>query len=244
MEQNAESKPPAVSVVIACFNEEENIESCIKGVAEALPDAEILVVHGGTDGTLDKALAMTQEIPLLRAIRNENDLGKGHAIREGMKHARGSVVAQFDADLQFSAADLPALINPVLHDECDVCLGSRFFPGVEHEDYKAMPIRDFGNYLLSLFISTLIGRRVSDVTAGMKCWTRKAFEQIAFRDNTYSYEAEIVVRAGVQGLRIKEIPVAYASRTAGTSMHKHGWAVAKAGAVIIARSLICRLRGA
>lgn len=126
--------------------------------------------------------------------------------------------------------------------ECDLTLGSHFLQGSDRSAYQPVFFRDAGNRLLSAYISLLSARRVTDATAGIKAWTRAAMEQIDFRDDRYSYEAEMIVRAARLGLRIADIPVRYASRAAGDSMHQSSWAVIKAGAVIMAKSWAARWR--
>ena len=238
----AMSNKPQISVLVSCFNEENNIVDCVRGVAAALPHAEIVVIHGGTDRTLEVARGLAGQVPNLVLVRNENDRGKGHGIRTGIEHASADVMAQFDADLQFFASDLPALLGPVLKGECDLSLGSRFLPSSDRSAYRTSFFRDAGNRVLSGLVSALIGTRVTDVTAGVKAWTRDAIRRIAYRDDRYSYEAEIVVRAGGLGLRIREVPVSYASRRQGRSQHANNLDVIKAGAVIIVKSIACRIR--
>ncbi len=232
----------SVSVIVSCFNEEKSIERCIRAVAAAMPGAEIVVVHGGNDRTLEIACALREEFPQTVPVRNENDRGKGHGVKTGSARACGDIMAQFDADLQFFAADLPALVQPLLDGECDVCLGSRFLPASNRAAYQPSLFRDLGNRLLATYLSLLVGTKVTDVTAGVKAWTREAIKRIALRDDCYSYEAEIVLRAGLLGLRLKEVPVSYASRREGASMHAGNLAVAKAGAVIILKCLACWFR--
>jgi len=231
-----------VSIIVACRNEQESIGSCLSSLVAALPGAELLIVDGGTDRTFELASAMARQHPQIVPIRNVDDRGKGHAIKTGIARASHDIMAQFDADLQFSASDLPAILAPVVKGECDLCLGSRFLPGSDRGAYRRMPARDMGNFVISLFVSMLIGRRVTDVTAGVKAWTRRAVEAIDFRDDAYSYEAEMVVRAGRLGLRIMDVPVSYASRQAGESMHRNTLALARAGMTILVKSLLARLR--
>lgn len=228
------------SVIIACFNEEQTIEKCIRAVAENVPGAEILVAVGGVDRTLMIAEEVSKELSNVVAFRNVNDRGKGHAIKVSVARARGRFMAQFDADLQFFAEDLPALLAPVREGWADVVAGSRFLDGRKHEAYKAIYYRDAGNKLLGAFVSALAGQRLTDVTAGMKAWTREAIEQIAFRDDRYSYEAELLVRAAREKLRIQEVPVAYASRAHGNSMHRNNLHLARAGFVILCKSFAAR----
>jgi glycosyltransferase involved in cell wall biosynthesis len=233
---------PSISVIISCFNEEENIEHCVRSVAEAMPESEILVVHGGTDRTAEIANSLKAEIPAIRVVRNENDRGKGHAIRKGIDSATHDIMVQFDADNQFFATDLPALVDPILEGRADITLGSRFLPSADRSAYKPSFFRDYGNRTLSAYVGLLCGKKVTDVTAGVKGWSRKAIQAIDLTDDKYSYEAEIVVRAAVVKLRILEIPVKYASRTVGVSMHTSNLAVIKAGFTIIKNCVSYRLR--
>ncbi|HMP72689.1 MAG TPA: glycosyltransferase family 2 protein [Kiritimatiellia bacterium] len=231
-----------ISEIVSCFNEQETIEACVKSIHLALPEAEILVVDGGHDQTFEIASALIPEIPRLRVVRNLDDRGKGHAIREGCRLASGPIIAQFDADLQFFAEDLPHLIEPLLAQKCDLCVGSRFLPSADRAAYQPMFFRDLGNRLLSSLLSLLSGHRLTDVTTGMKAWTREAGERIDFTDDRYSYEAEIVLKAARRGLRILEVPVKYASRTHGQSMHQSNFALIRAGTVIALKSIGWRLR--
>lgn len=198
-----------------------------------MPEAEILIVHGGNDNTASIASRLKEEIPEVKVVRNENDRGKGHAIRKGIECASHDVMVQFDADNQFFATDLPALADPILEGRADVTLGSRFLPSADRSAYKPSMFRDYGNRLLSFYVSLLTGKKASDITAGVKGWSRSAIENIALQDDKYSYEAEIVVRAARLGLKVQEFPVKYASREGGESMHKSNTAVIFAGFTII-----------
>jgi glycosyltransferase involved in cell wall biosynthesis len=231
-----------VSIIVSSWNEEQSIENVIRSVAAAMPEAEIVIVHGGNDRTLEIARSLQNEFPQVLPVRNENDRGKGHGIKTGIARASGHYMAQFDADLQFFASDLPALVQPLVAGQADVCLGSRFLPSSDRAAYKPSFFRDLGNRVLAAYISVLIGQKVTDVTAGMKSWTRGAIERIDFRDDRYSYEAEIVVRGGLLRQRIREVPVCYASRSDGESMHKSNLAVIRAGMVIIVKCFACWVR--
>jgi len=235
---------PETTIIVACRNEEGTIERCLESVVAVLPDAEIVVVVGGTDETLVRASRLSERWPKIRPIKNDPDWGKGHAIQRGIAAASGLYMAQFDADLQFAAEDLPALLEPIWTGRTDVTAGSRFLSGKGHKVYKPPFLRDFGNRLLSVYVSILIGRRVTDVTAGVKAWTREAIRRIDFTDLRYSYEAEIVVRAARLGLRFEEIPVRYAGRGGGESMHRNNWMLARAGAVIAWKVFRARMRPA
>ena len=120
---------PAVSIIVSCWNEEKCVENVIRSVAKAMPAAEIVIVHGGNDRTLEIARAMQAEFPQVVPVRNENDRGKGHGIKTGVVRASGNFMAQFDADLEFFATDLPALLQPLLDGTADVLPGFAI-PGI------------------------------------------------------------------------------------------------------------------
>jgi glycosyltransferase involved in cell wall biosynthesis len=230
-----------VSILIASRNEEANILECLIATTQALPEAEVIVIDGGEDQTSELARQFAAQNPSVRVIKNRPDLGKGHAIKRGIDEARGTVMAQFDCDLQFDAVDLPLLLAPLLAGEADVAVGSRFLPAANRSTYKPIFYRDLGNRLLSMWMAVLVGHRVTDVTTGMKAWTKEAIQCIDFKDNRYSYEAEIVLKAHRHGLRVREIPVRYGSRVSGVSMHRNVFALLKAGLTIAGNCFIWRL---
>jgi len=194
-----------------------NITACVEQVAAALgPQAEILVIDGGTDDTRGEVARLSVRIPGVRYIDNHPDLGKGHAIRHGIAEARGRFHAQIDADLQFSPADLPALLAPLRAGSADVVLGSRFLR-TSGRDTRAALVRTGGNHVVSAWMSLLFGRRLTDVLAGIKAWTADAAHTIALQSDNYSYEIEIPARALRTGLRVTEVPVATQARADGES---------------------------
>jgi glycosyltransferase involved in cell wall biosynthesis len=157
------------------------------------------------------------EIPGVRYVRNDHDRGKGHAIRVGCAHARAPVTAQIDADLQFLPEELPELVAPIERGEADVTLGTRFAPSSTRRPGSAPLFRSLGNRAASAYASLLFGQRMTDVQAGMKAWTTRAMELIAFESDGYSYEVEIPARALLAGLRVVEVPISTDPRAGGTT---------------------------
>lgn len=208
---------PEVSIIIAAFNEEETIGECLRAVAEVFPSgAEVLVVDGGTDRTAEVVAETARTLPFIRYLKNENDRGKGHAVRTGIRHARGAFQAEIDADLQFFPADLPRLIEPLRTNQADVVLGSRFAPQSGRDEDAAF-VRTVGNRLVSFYMSLLFRQRLTDVLAGMKAWTKQAADTIDLGTDGFSYELEIPAKAIRRGLRVMEVPVQTQARKAGES---------------------------
>ena len=236
-----------VSIIIACLNEEDTIVECLERLVQSAPASEILVVHGGKDRTCERAQSFAQLHSNVIAFRNENDRGKGSAIRAGIARASHEWMCQFDADLQFDPEDIPRVMAPMLEGRADVVIGSRFMKGADVSDYRFSFFRVMGNRLVNAWISLLCGQSVTDVTTGYKAWTKAAIEKIDFRDDGFVYEVEIPMRASMEGLRVAQVPVKYHDRQGGISGHGSGWremfSIVRTGFRILANALAIRLGG-
>ena len=212
-----------VSVIISCFNEEETIEECLERVERVVPNAEILVVHGGTDRTSELATLRARSNGNIRVLRNYGDTGKGHAIKIGISIAERDIMVQLDADLQFMPEEIPKLVRPILEGEAEITFGARFMPESDVEHYDFSFFRVMGNRIVNRYVSTLTGQEFYDITTGLKAWTRKAIEDINFKDNRFVYEVEIAVRGSQNGYRVAMVPITYYNRLGGISGHGKGW---------------------
>lgn len=212
------SATPLVTVIITTLNEESAIENCLRRVVAVLPaDAEVLVVDGGSDRTGEIVQRLSEEFPMIRYIKNENDRGKGHAVHVGLAAALGSLLLQIDADLQFLPEEMPRLLEPLTSDQADLVLGSRFLRGAKRLPGSTPPLRTFGNWLTSWYASLLFFHRMTDVLAGMKAWRRQVNETISLTCETCSYDAELPVKAVAAGFRVIDVPVTTDARHGGVS---------------------------
>jgi glycosyltransferase involved in cell wall biosynthesis len=209
---------PDLSIIVATFNEEESIEACLRRLLEVFPaGAEILVVDGGFDDTKRIVLQIAEDHECVRYVRNNNDRGKGHAIRTGIQEARGRIQTQIDADLQFHPEEIPKLIQPIRDGEADVTLGSRFDKDAVRKPGAAPFFRTLGNFIVSRYASLVVRHSMGDVTAGMKAWTAEAIAKVDLQSDNYSYEVEIPIKALVRGFRVMDVPVTFEVRHGGES---------------------------
>jgi len=232
-----ETSQQSVSIIISCLFEEDIIEECICRVSKAMPNAEILIIHGGRDGTLEIAKKMAETNPRIKPYKNENDKGKGHAIQVGIELSSHDIMCQFDADLQFDPEDLPKLFVEIFNDNADLVLGSRFMQESDTSNYSFSFFREIGNNIVNFWISLLCGTRITDVTAGSKAWTLDAIKKIDFKDRKFVYEVEIPLRAHLCGLKIAQVPIGYHNRQGGLSGHGSGlkevWSVISCSFMIL-----------
>lgn len=209
---------PEISIIVATFNEEGSIETCLRQIVTTFPTGcEVLVIDGGSDRTGEITRELSLELPAIRYIRNEHDRGKGHATQVGIEAARGRIMVEIDADLQFLASEIPRLIQPIQENRADIVLGSRFMAGSARRPGSTTPLRTLGNFIVSLYASVLFGQRMTDVLAGMSAWTREAVQKTGLRSDNSSYEVELPVKGLRHGLRVVDVPVTTDARTTGRS---------------------------
>ncbi len=203
-----------VAVIIPAYNEAGLIASTIKGIRK-FTDADIIVVSdGSTDNTVNEARAagaLAIELPF--------NLGYGAALQTGFKYAlrRGYEFAiQMDADGQHDPSSIKTLIDPVVNDEFDVAIGSRFSGG---GGYRAPFVRRMGMYFFGFITSIITGRKITDPTSGFQALNKKVMEFYASEAYPVDYpDADVIIMLHRKGFRFKEVPVVM-HNAAKRSMH-------------------------
>ncbi|MDP3260463.1 MAG: glycosyltransferase family 2 protein [Thermodesulfovibrionales bacterium] len=207
-------KQSPFAIIIPAFNEEGRIGATIAGIRK-VSDADIVVVNDGSDdGTASEAKAAGAVV-----IELPSNLGYGAALQTGFKYAldRGYEFAvQMDADGQHDPMSIGTLIEPVIADEVDVTIGSRF---MDKGNYKAPFVRRMGMYFFGLIASLFTGRKITDPTSGFQALNKKVMEFYASDAYPADYpDADVIIMLHRQGFRFKEVPVIM-HNAAKRSMH-------------------------
>jgi glycosyltransferase involved in cell wall biosynthesis len=197
-----------VSVVIAAYNEAPVIGQVVRA-ALAAGAAEVIVADdGSTDGT--NAAASNSGAVVMRMHKN---MGKGHAVRAGLKRASGDVIVLIDGDGQDDPSEIPLLLAAL--EQADLVVGSRFVgrlgPGA------ITPINHAGNRFLSGVINLLFGVQLTDTQAGFKALRRSLAEELPLTAGRYDIEADLLLSVLQRGGRVVEIPVGREARAHGKS---------------------------
>src|SRR5687767_8878459 len=129
---NLRMTPPApdlITIIVPVFNDARTVGQVIDRLLQIplpAPRAIIVVNDGSTDGTEDVLNGIAPVAGVLSIVHAAANGGKGSAIRIGLEHARGTIIAIQDADLELDPVQLGNLVQPILDGEAEVVYGSRF----------------------------------------------------------------------------------------------------------------------
>ena len=221
--QASAAPAPKRLVIIPTYNEIENIEAICRAVFALEEGYHILVIDDGSpDGTAVQVQKLQNEFPdRLFLICRSGKLGLGTAYITGFKWAleKGyDYMTEMDADFSHDPKDLPRLSECSEKDGADVAIGSRYADGVSVVNW---PIgRIIMSYYASVYTRTVLGTGIMDSTAGFVCWSAgvlRAIDLDAVKMKGYGFQIEMKYTAKKKGFRIKEVPVIFVNRKAGTS---------------------------
>ena len=206
---------PKLTVVIPCYNEERTLKTCVERVlriAEESLSLEIIIVDDcSKDRTLSIARTLEETYPEIKVVIHEVNRGKGAALRTGFAKATGEFIAVQDADLEYDPRDLRRLVTPLIADEADVVLGSRFLSSGAHR------VLYFWHYLGNRFLTFLSNMftdlNLTDMETCYKVFRRDVIQSIDIKENRFGFEPEIVAKVAHMRLRIFEMGISYYGRT-------------------------------
>jgi dolichol-phosphate mannosyltransferase len=204
-----------LSIIVPCFNEQGTLPLCISrvmNIADAKLDLEIIIVDDcSTDNSLSIANGLAAQHKEIRTIAHKKNMGKGAAIRSGIREASGELVAIQDADLEYNPQDLLRLLEPLLAGKADVVVGSRFL------SYGPRRVLYFwhsvGNKFLTLLSNMLADLDLTDMECCYKVFRKEALDGVEIEENGFGFEPEIIAKLANKRLRIYEMSVSYEGRT-------------------------------
>jgi len=190
---------------------------------------EIIIVDGhSTDKTVEVAKKFRVKVIY-------DDVGKGSALRKGMKAAKGDIVITMDADYSHKSSEIGLLIEGI-KSGFDICMGSRFIQGGGTED---MPwFRKLGNKFFVKLVNLFWGMNYSDLCYGYRSFRKNCIKKLRLESDGFGIESEIAIRAAKKNLRVLEVPSYEKLRNSGEGKLRtfgDGWLILKT----ILKELFC-----
>jgi glycosyltransferase involved in cell wall biosynthesis len=188
-----------VLVGIPAYNEETAIGSTVLSVSRWADD--VVVVD---DGSTDRTPVVLEQTDVT-VLRHERNRGKGAAVRTLFAHARRTdcdALVVLDADGQHDPADVPTLAEPVVEDEADMVVGSRYLR--DGSDDETPVHRRVGQVVLDYCTSRVTGSDLTDTQSGFRAFSPEALDRITLTTDGMGVESEMIDSATSEGLTITE----------------------------------------
>lgn len=209
----------SISIVIPAKDEEKTIGQIIEAVKQY--GSDVLVVDGHSkDKTADMAKQHGARVVL------DNKIGKGDAIRVGLKEAAGNIIVFMDADGSHDPADIPKLIQPILDNQADLVMGSRMRGGSDelHGTPEEM-LRLWGSEIITLAINLRFGQRMTDYQNGFRAIRASTAKSLRLAEKHTTIEQEMSIECLLKKFRVTEVPTHEYRRAYGDShisLWRHG----------------------
>ena len=208
------------SILIPAYNEEQNVLPTVRALAEHLrgegiPFELVIVNDNSTDGTAAVVQGAQSEFPEIYLVHNTPPGGLGRAVRCGLQHFRGDVVAVVMADLSDSPLDVVACYRKI-EEGYDAAFGSRFMPGSNVTAYP--PLKLVVNRIVNKLMQLMFMTSHNDLTNAFKVYRRDVIESIApLRAAHFNITIEMSLSTLIRQYRIAALPISWSGRTWGQS---------------------------
>lgn len=202
-----------LSILIPAYNEEENILEVINRVQKAKLEGvtkEIIIID---DFSTDKTRRVLMDIKdgSLKIFFHPKNLGKGAAIRTGLKHATGDIILIQDADLEYNPKEYPILLKPILENKTKVVYGSRL-EAIRENIANMYKLHYFGNIFLTIITNFLYRTKITDMETGYKVFKKEVLDGIELKARRFDFEPEITAKILKKGYKIVEVPISFVAR--------------------------------
>ena len=208
-----------VLIIIPAYNEESNILNTYMKIEEYnkknKSNYNVIVINDGSKDSTEKILN-DNDIPHIQLIHN---LGIGGAVQTGYKYALAhdyDIAVQFDGDGQHDVNHIKSIIDPIINNECDMCIGSRFVSKTK-EGFQSSASRRLGINIISFNIKIKTGKKIYDTTSGFRAINKKVIKKFASYYPTEYPEPISTVKIINDGFRVMEKPVIMHERAGGKS---------------------------
>lgn len=205
-------QPLSLTIFFPCYNEEANVERVTRSAVEVgrrvANDLEVIIVNDGSrDRTQEIADRLAAEIPEVRAVHNNPNLGYGGALQRGFRTATKDWIFYTDGDGQFDFNELPPLFK--LLETHDIVSCYRL-------DRKDPLMRKVNAWAWTRLVRFLFGLKLRDIDCAFKIYPRTFVDKITLKSMGALIDTEMLAKATNLKLKIAQVGVHHYPRTAGT----------------------------
>ncbi len=198
-----------IAVLIPCYNEEKTVEKVVKDYKKALPDADIYVYD---NNSTDNTASIAKKAGAI--VKYEYRQGKGNVIRSMFKDIDADCYLMIDGDDTYPATHAKEMCNLILEKKADMVIGDRLSSTYFTENKR--PFHNFGNVLVRGLINKLFKSNVRDIMTGYRAFSYDFVKTFPVLSKGFEIETEMTIHALDKNFLLKEIPVDYRDRPAGS----------------------------
>jgi glycosyltransferase involved in cell wall biosynthesis len=191
----------SVYIIVPAYNEQEVLFKTISALLTT--SYSVVVVDDGSTINLKECI---KELPVY-FLQHQINLGQGAALQTGNEFALkmgAEFIIHFDADGQHQFSDIEKLLLPIINEECDITLGSRFL----HQQTTKVPFSKRAIIFSARYLNYMFtGILLSDAHNGLRAMNKKAAELMVLTENRMSHASEILFLIKKHKLKIEEVPV-------------------------------------
>jgi dolichol-phosphate mannosyltransferase len=213
-------QPAALSVIVPCYNELENVAPMVSRLDAALPGIAweaVFVDDDSPDGTAEAVRGIAAVDPRIRCLRRIGRRGLASAVIEGALSCSSDIIAVIDGDLQHDETRLPVMLEMLRAGDADVVVASRFAAGGDASGLaggRRLALSNLGIRLATI----MLGTRLTDPMSGFFMLKRPLFEQVAPRLTGQGFKILLdFLLSAPAPLRVREVGAAFHPRLAGES---------------------------
>ncbi|HDQ41577.1 MAG TPA: glycosyltransferase family 2 protein [Desulfonatronum sp.] len=192
-------------IQIPCYNEEASLPVTLADLPRQVPGFDavewLIIDDGSTDKTVDVAKAHGVD-HIVRLPRNQ---GLARAFSAGLRACLGhgaDVIVNTDADNQYHAGDIPALVAPILEGRAEIVIGARPIDEIRHFSPAKKSLQKLGSWTVRLASNT----NIPDAPSGFRAMSAQAAQELNVFSN-YTYTLEMIIQAGQKGIPLTWVPV-------------------------------------
>ncbi len=193
-------------VQIPCLNEEATLPATIADLprhVDGFDAVELLVVD---DGSTDRTVEVAREQGVEHIVRLTSNRGLAAAFQAGLDACLklgADAIVNTDADNQYSGADVPKLLAPILAGEADMVVGDRRVETIEHFSGRKKRLQRLG----SAVVRKVSGTAIADTTSGFRAYNREAALGLLVVDD-FTYTLESLIQAGKMLVAVDQVEIA------------------------------------
>jgi len=201
-----------LSIIIPIYNEEKTIIDILKKIKKNSSDLakyEIIVIDDGSTDQSKKILENNKDL-YDKLLVNENNKGKGFAVKKGIANSSGSHIIFQDADLEYNPEDFNKFIKIFTKFDADGIIGSRFIYSEYTRSHNIL--NKIGNKFLTFVFNILYNTTFTDIYSCYFAFKKNLIDANELRTVGFEQHAEILSRVIKRGKKFYEVPISYNGR--------------------------------